>query len=153
MDAVPVVAAVTYSIKYSSSSSNIYTSVSIVVSKALEALIVAVVICSIKGGIDIPDAPMAMLVAIAVGVVAYGTNGSIRNTKRGNIAVLGALLADVTAVAVVTSDTSCNIGIWQALPEIVRSVVVVTAVGVAVVTYDTSGIFRNLEAPIQWWQQ
>ncbi|GFR86772.1 hypothetical protein ElyMa_002475800 [Elysia marginata] len=75
---------------------------------------------------------------------------------RGNIAVLGALLADVTAVAVVTSDTSCSIGIWQALLEIKRSVVVVTAVGVAVVvvtavgvavvTYDTSVIFRNLEA-------
>ncbi|GFR77633.1 hypothetical protein ElyMa_005829200 [Elysia marginata] len=82
MDAVPVVAAVTYSIKCSSSSSKIYTSVSIVVSKALVALIVAVVICSIKGGIDISEAPMAMLAAIAVGVVAYGTNGSIRNTKR-----------------------------------------------------------------------
>ncbi|GFR79602.1 hypothetical protein ElyMa_002292400 [Elysia marginata] len=64
----------------------------------------------------------------------------------GNIAVSGALLADVTAVAVVTRDTSCSIGIWQALLEIKRSVVVVTAVGVAVVTYDTSGIFRNLEA-------
>ncbi|GFR85198.1 hypothetical protein ElyMa_002436300 [Elysia marginata] len=84
MDAVPVVAAVTYSIKYSSSSSNIYTSVSIVVPKALVVLIVvvAVVICSIKSGIDISEAPMAMLAAIAVGVVAYGTNGSIRNTKR-----------------------------------------------------------------------
>ncbi|GFR69330.1 hypothetical protein ElyMa_000298800 [Elysia marginata] len=65
---------------------------------------------------------------------------------RGNIAVLGALLADVTAVAVVTSDTSCSIEIWPAPLEKVRSVVVVTAVGVAVVTYDTSGIFRNLEA-------
>ncbi|GFR85195.1 hypothetical protein ElyMa_002436200 [Elysia marginata] len=65
---------------------------------------------------------------------------------RGNIAVLGALLAGVTAVAVVTSDTSCSIGIWQALLEIKRSVVVVTAVGITVVTYDTSGIFRNLEA-------
>ncbi|GFR68144.1 hypothetical protein ElyMa_000269200 [Elysia marginata] len=68
---------------YSRSSSNIYTSVSIVVSKALVALVVvvAVGICSIKGGNDISKAPMAMLAAIAVGVVAYDTNGSIRNTK------------------------------------------------------------------------
>ncbi|GFS22138.1 hypothetical protein ElyMa_001609800 [Elysia marginata] len=50
------------------------------------AMTVAVVICGTSGSIDISEAPMAVVAAIAiatvVGVMAYGTNGSIRNTKR-----------------------------------------------------------------------
>ncbi|GFR68357.1 hypothetical protein ElyMa_002019100 [Elysia marginata] len=107
MDAVPVVAAVTYSV-------------------IVKAVVTFTPVSSSKG---------------------HYRYESCNSDIWHHIAVLGALLADVTAaVAVVTCNTSCSIGIWQALLEIVRSVVVVTAVGVAAVTYDTSGIYRNLEA-------
>ncbi|GFS18989.1 hypothetical protein ElyMa_003277100 [Elysia marginata] len=77
---------------------------------------------------------MAMLAAIAVGVVAYGTNGSIRNTKRSTYPVVAAIVV----IAVVTCEICGSMGSSEAPFAVLAAIVVVAAV-----ICSTCGSVRN----------